>query len=120
MSFLQTKQIQSWILKSGSYLRAPQLDGPVEGGANEQVGEVQRPRSCVAADPRDGPVVALEHLANARFAVAAHRRSVGVSEKTDRQIQFSMTDLISRELQMLSDSLQLRSINDTRRTNKRG
>lgn len=69
MSFLRTKQIQSWILKSGSYLGAPQLDGPVEGGANKQVGEVQRPRSCVAADPCDGPVVALKHLANACFAV---------------------------------------------------
>ena len=52
-----------------SYLGTPQLDSPVERGGNEQVGEVQRPCSCVTVDPCDGPVVALKHLTNARFAV---------------------------------------------------
>lgn len=51
-----------------SYLGAPQFDGPVERGGNKQVGEVQRPWSGVTVDPRDGPMVALEHLTNARFA----------------------------------------------------
>lgn len=54
---------------SCSYLGAPQFDSPVEGGGNEQVGEVQRPWSCVTVDPRDGPVVTLKHLTDARFAV---------------------------------------------------
>lgn len=51
------------------YLGAPQLDGPVERGGDEEVGEVQRAGGRVAVDARDGPVVALEHLADARFAV---------------------------------------------------
>ena len=55
------------------YLGAPQLDSPVEGRGDKQVGEVQRPCSCVAVDPCDGPLVALKHLADARFA-AEHRQ----------------------------------------------
>lgn len=51
-----------------SDLGAPQFDGPVEGRGDEQVGEVQRPAGCVAVDACDGSVVALEHLADARFA----------------------------------------------------
>lgn len=55
--------------RSRSYLGAPQLDSPVKRGGNKQVGEVQRPWSRVAVDPCDGPVVALKHLTDARFAV---------------------------------------------------
>lgn len=52
-----------------SYLGAPQLHSPVKRGGNKQVGEVQRPCSCVTVDPCDGPMVALKHLANACFAI---------------------------------------------------
>lgn len=51
-----------------SYLGAPQLDGPVERGGNKQVGKVQGSWSGVTVDPRDGPMVALKHLTDARFA----------------------------------------------------
>lgn len=50
------------------YLGAPQLDGPVEGGGDEEVGEVDGPPGVVAVDARDGSVVALKHLADARLA----------------------------------------------------
>lgn len=54
---------------SYSYLGAPQLDSPVERGGNKQVRKIQRPRSCVTVDPCNGPMVALKHLTDARFAV---------------------------------------------------
>lgn len=57
-----------------SYLGAPQLDGPVEGGRGEEVGEVDGAGGRVAMDARDGPVVALEHLADARFAATHNGR----------------------------------------------
>lgn len=50
------------------YLGAPQFDGPVKGGGDKQVGEVQGSWRRVTAEPRDWSVVALEHLADARFA----------------------------------------------------
>lgn len=59
-----------------SYLGAPQLDSPVERGGNKEVGEVQGPWGCVAVDPCDGPMVALKHLTDARFAVE-HRDQEG-------------------------------------------
>lgn len=70
------------------YLRAPQLDSPVKGGSNKQVGKVQGPGRCVTVDPRDGSMVALKHLTDACFAVE-HRLGKGLW-----QIQLSMIHLI--------------------------
>jgi len=44
------------------YLGAPEFDGPVEGGRDEEVGEVYGAHRAVTADACDGPLVALEHL----------------------------------------------------------
>lgn len=62
------------------YLSAPQFDRPVEWGGNKQVGEVQRPCSCVAVDPCDGPMVAFKHLTDARFAVGHKYQTRSVAE----------------------------------------
>ena len=53
----------------GAYLGAPQLDGPVEGGRGEEVGEVHGAHGVVAADARHRPLVALEHLTDTCLAV---------------------------------------------------
>lgn len=58
-----------------AYLGAPQLDGPVERRGNKQMGEVQGSCSCVAVDPRDGAVMTLKHLTNARFAVSTNPKT---------------------------------------------
>lgn len=41
------------------------------------MGKVQGPCSCVAVDPCDGPMVALKHLTDARFAVEHTDEVVG-------------------------------------------
>lgn len=56
------------------------------------MGEVQGPRGRVTVDPRDGPVVALEHLANARFA-AERTDEVTLNGAREMQSQMSGNDL---------------------------
>lgn len=86
--FLTTNENdQTWKTKikasSVRYLGAPQLDRPVERGGNKQVGKVQGPRRCVTVEPRDGSMVALEHLTDARFAVEQMRLGL-VTDSTAR------------------------------------
>ncbi len=50
-----------------SHLGAPEFDGPVEGGCDEEVGKVDGAHCAVTADARHGPLVALEHLTDTRF-----------------------------------------------------
>lgn len=88
---LNTFQRLSWNFpdfKSLWYLSAPQLDGPVKGRSDKQVGKVQGPRRCVTVDPRDGSMVALKHLTDACFAVE-HRLVKG-----SWQTQLSVIHLI--------------------------
>lgn len=49
------------------HLSAPEFDGPVEGGRDEEVGKVDSAHCAVAADARHRPLVALEHLADTRL-----------------------------------------------------
>lgn len=72
------------------------------------MGEVQRSCSCVAVDPCDGPVMALKHLTNARFAVEH------TDEEGGRQLSANtLTDNTERDKfhflkqQMLSNDLRL-------------
>ena len=56
------------IVRLQVYLGAPELDGPVEGRGDKQVGEIHWACRCVAVESCDWPVVALKHLTDARFA----------------------------------------------------
>lgn len=51
------------------YLRAPQFDGPVKRGGDEEVREVDRPASAVTAEPSHWTMVAFKHLSDAGLTV---------------------------------------------------
>ena len=70
-------------------LDAPEFDGPVDGGADEEMGEVERSGGGVCADARHRPKVALVHLLDAGPAAVAtrcitHRDTGSVVYTTDR------------------------------------
>lgn len=71
------------------YLGAPQLDGPVEGGGDEEVGEVDGPSGVVAVDACDGSVVALEHLADARLTARRWQRKHETHNTDKAQVKLS-------------------------------
>lgn len=51
------------------YLGGPQLDGPVEGGRDEQMGEIHGTPSTVTAQPSDRTMMSLKHITDTCFTV---------------------------------------------------
>lgn len=52
-----------------SHFRAPEFDSPIKRGGDEEVGEVDRSPSAVAAQPGHRSVMALEDLSDACLTV---------------------------------------------------
>ena len=56
-------------METVQYLSAPQLDGPVEGGRDEQMGEIHRTPSTVTAQPSDRTMMSLKYITDTCFTV---------------------------------------------------
>lgn len=52
-----------------SHLSAPEFDGPVKRGRDEEVREIDRSSGAVAAQPGNRTVVAFKHLSDACLTV---------------------------------------------------
>lgn len=74
-----------------SDLRAPQFDGPVKRGGDEEVREINRSCSTVAAQSSHRTMVAFKHLCNARLTAAHARKENDFTSLTETSVAHKET-----------------------------